>query len=211
MALSHDQIYKLNLCRLHKRITFLSQILHHDHKDFAPTLWDPNQPSHMNPTERFPKVEVPKAWWPLWKNVLTAIRSSHQIHINKLGPHLSPATVTWLTTHDFRYVYWKHENTYTVHRLLRQEKNRYNYFFQIAYSTLHWKTLTTYVQLHQPLMHRPLQLHTKQAICLSLQQKSHISYQHRSPKECNTTVRYDNASKSDQHQHLPSPMINYLQ
>ena len=42
MALSKDQIQKNNLCRLHKRITFLSEILHHDHTDFGPTLWDPN-------------------------------------------------------------------------------------------------------------------------------------------------------------------------
>ena len=135
MALSKDQIHKINLCRLHKRITFLSEILHHDHTDFEPTLWDPNQQSHASPTERFPLVVIPKAWWTLWQTVLMAIKSSHQIAIHNLGPHLSPATVTWLTTTDFRYLYRKCNTEYTVHKLLHHDKNKFYYDVNSLFQT----------------------------------------------------------------------------
>ena len=141
MALSKDQIHKINLCRLHKRITFLSEILHHDHTDFEPTLWDPNQQSHANPTERFPQVVVPKAWWTLWQTVLMSIKSSHQIAIHNLVPHLSPATVTWLTTTDFRYLYRKCNTEYTVHKLLYHDKNKF-YYDVNSFSKPHLRTLT---------------------------------------------------------------------
>ena len=152
MALSRDQIYKLNLCRLYKRITFLSEILHHDHIDFEPTLWKPEVQSHQNPNERYPIIEIPKPWWTLWKTVLQAIIQNNRISINNFGKHTSPSTVTWLTTTDTRYIYCKHGQEYNVHKLLRNNKNKYYYDSASLFQT----TLENFVHL-KPITSTDLQ------------------------------------------------------
>ena len=117
MALSRDQIYKLNLCRLYKKITFLSEIHHHDRKDFEPTLWEHHTQSPMNSHERFSNISIPKSWWALWRTVLQSIKQNNQIAIQNLGRHLSPSTAEWINTTDFRYLYHRQNEEYAVHSL----------------------------------------------------------------------------------------------
>ena len=89
MALSKDQIKKINLCRLFKRVTFISDTLHHERNQFIPDLWDPSVQLPINPKERFPIIQVPDNYWPLWTNVLKSIRSSHIIQIRNIGTFIN--------------------------------------------------------------------------------------------------------------------------
>ena len=81
MALSKDQIRQINQCRLFKRVTFISEILHHDLHDFHLDIWDPTKQMSSNINKRFPIIEMPKQYWPLWRTVLEAVRSANRIPI----------------------------------------------------------------------------------------------------------------------------------
>ena len=65
MALLKEQIRKINLCRLYKRVTFMSEIIHHDQTSYHSDLWKSDVKLSSNVTERFPIIEVPTNYWPL--------------------------------------------------------------------------------------------------------------------------------------------------
>ena len=123
MALSKDQIKKLNLCRLKKQVTFLSEIFHHDKNSFHPDLWTPDIPLQSNIVERFPKIEVPRQYWDLWRTVLQSIKTSQTIAIRQIGILKHKDSVKWLITTDCRYVYGKHKMQCTVHRFTHCQKH----------------------------------------------------------------------------------------
>ena len=140
MALSKDQIRQINQCRLFKRITFVSEILHHDLQDFHPNIWDPSTPMSSNMEERFPTIEIPKNYWLLWKNVLVAVRSANSIPIRNLGPLHTKHQAHWLASKDLRYVYQRQHDGHTVHKLQTRYKNTLTYSLAPLFQT----TVTEY-------------------------------------------------------------------
>ena len=127
MALSKDQIRQINQCRLYKKITYLSEILNHDFQSFHPDLWEPNKKLESNVTERFPIIEVPKQYWDLWRNVITAVRSNNIITIKSFGSLHDKSSSRWLVSKDYRYIYKKCDSRYSVHRRTSQNKNSHVY------------------------------------------------------------------------------------
>ena len=123
MALSKDQIRQINLCRLAKHITFLSEILHHDGKTLSPTVLIPNVQSHTNMYEIFPLIKVPDNRWTLWSNVFKTIKSSFTVKIHKVGKLIDPSRTRWLITSDGRYVYQLIEEGYSIHRFSHTAKD----------------------------------------------------------------------------------------
>ena len=135
MALSKDQIHKLNLCRLYKKITFLSEILHHDGYSFHPDLWKPDMPIQANVTERFPIIEIPHSYWKLWRTVLQAARSANSIPIRRIGCLLTKTASRWLITKDCRYIYQRSGDDYTVHKYLQRDKSTLHYDVSPLFTT----------------------------------------------------------------------------
>ena len=123
MALSKDQIRQLNVCRLAKHITFLSEILHHDKQTLSPTTLTPNIQTYTNMYEIFPLIKVPDKYWILWSSVLRTIKSSFTVQISMIGKLLDPSNNRWLVTTDGRYVYQLTEDGYSIHRLSHSTKD----------------------------------------------------------------------------------------
>ena len=123
MALSKDQIRQINLCRLAKHITFLSEILHHDGQTLSPTALIPNVQSHTNMYEIFPLIKAPDKHWTLWSNVLKTIKSSFTVQIHKIGKLIDPSRTRWLIPSDGRYVYQLAEKVYSIHRFSHTAKD----------------------------------------------------------------------------------------
>ena len=135
MTLSKDQIKKFNLCRLKKQVTFLSEIFHHDKNSFHPDLWTPDMPLQSNIVERFPKIEVPRQYWDLWRTVLQSIKLSQTIAIRQIGILKHKDRAKWLITTDCRYVYCKRNTQYTVHRFTHRQKHTLLYSKEPLFTT----------------------------------------------------------------------------
>ena len=121
----NDKIKIFNLCRLYKRVTFLSETLDHTQSTWAPELFHPT--IQMPTGERFPIIEIPKRYWPIWNNILKTICSSQQILINTIGKYICIADSPWIITRDRIHFYQKLEKFYVGYKLDSINKNVYYY------------------------------------------------------------------------------------
>ena len=125
--ISREQIRQLNVCRLFKRITFLSEIIDHNLQGFMPDLWHPDKKSYVHCQERFPNVKVPKRYWELWRNIMSTIRASHRIQITSIGAHRHLHHTRWLTTIDQSSLLQDTTEGHKVYKLERVHRNKYYY------------------------------------------------------------------------------------
>ena len=135
MALSKDQIKKLNLCKLKKQVTFRSEIFHHGNNTFHPDVWTPDVPLQSNTVERFPKIENPRQYWDLWRTVLQAIKCPRPYQFDKQVLCNTKIVQKWLITTDCRYVYCKQKMHYMVHSFSHRQKHKLLYSKEPLFAT----------------------------------------------------------------------------
>ena len=95
----------------------------------------PDIPLQSNIVERFPKIEVPRQYWDLWRTVLQSIKLSQTIAIRQIGILKHKDSAKWLITTDCRYVYCKHKTQYTVHRFTHRQKHTLLYSKEPLFTT----------------------------------------------------------------------------
>ena len=133
LQLSPDKIRIFNMCRLHKKVTFISELLNHELHELDHFVFNPDI-QHAT-EERFPKMQIPKPFWAIWNNLVKTIHHSQTIPIQRIGPIMSKQSCQWLSTKDHIYVYAKRGQHYVGYRLQKVEKNKYFYDDKILFQT----------------------------------------------------------------------------
>ena len=133
LHLSKEKIKMFNLCRLHKRITFVSQLFDHNLRDLEHYIFHPDIRCESN--ERFPQIEIPPNYWSLWKNLIQTVRRSQQIPIHTIGNAISKQHSPWLSTKDKIYTYAKRGKQYAGFSLQHVTKIQYYYTNKILFQT----------------------------------------------------------------------------
>lgn len=87
LQLPPDKIRILNMCRLHKKVTFISELLDHELHDLDFYVLHPE--AQFDTTERFPKMVIPTTYWTIWGNLVKSIHQSQTIPIQRIGPMIS--------------------------------------------------------------------------------------------------------------------------
>lgn len=79
LQLSPDKIRIFNMCRLHKKVTFISEILDHELHDLDSFVLHPE--IQFETEEHFPKMTIPRTYWKIWSSLVKSIHHSQTIPI----------------------------------------------------------------------------------------------------------------------------------
>ena len=113
----------------------MSELFHHDNSSFHPDLRKSDIPLSLNIPEQFQIIEVSSNYWPLWENIISAVKFAYSISIRELGPLLIKSNSEWVITFDCQYVYRKLDDQYSVHRLYQRDKSTLYFHIEPLFTT----------------------------------------------------------------------------
>ena len=134
ISLPSKTLQQFNLCRLHKRTYFLTDILDSKQKGLHPMIIHPDY--QKDTFEKFPNIKLPKRYWKEWEHIIKTIHASSRVSGFHAGLATHSNCIMWLQSKDRnKLLHQIKPNTYRVYKLLEASRNKYVYTKALYHET----------------------------------------------------------------------------
>ena len=116
----------INLCRLHKQMYHVSDLLHSQQRHLHADIFNPHK--QRQNLEKFPVISVPKSYWKVWERVVKTIYQSTNLSSQISGPKIRKEHCIWLQHDDHSHIIRNCGNhEYVKYNLLQHTRNIQTY------------------------------------------------------------------------------------
>ena len=134
ISLPTKTLQQFNLCRLHKRTYFLTDIMDSKQKGLHPMIIHPDY--QKDTFEKFPNIELPKRYWKEWEQIIKTIHASSRVSGFHAGLATHSNCIMWLQSKDRnKLLHQIKPKTYRVYKLLEASRNKYVYTKALYHET----------------------------------------------------------------------------